>query len=45
MARPRYSLARLSPAKDELLVIAITQESVIACDVQPMLEKLGCPST
>ena len=37
---PRYPLARLSPAKDELLAIEITRESVDQCDIQPMLEKL-----
>lgn len=41
MAQPKYPLARLSPAKDELLVFAISRESVLACDVLPLLEKLG----
>jgi hypothetical protein len=40
MARPKYPLAHHSPAKDELLVIAITRESVDACDVRPLMEKL-----
>ncbi|NCA73067.1 MAG: hypothetical protein EOM91_24045, partial [Sphingobacteriia bacterium] len=37
---PKYPLARLSPAKDEILVIAITRESVMAGDIAPMLEEL-----
>ena len=37
---PRYPLARLSPAKDGILIIAITRESVMAGDIAPMLEKL-----
>ena len=37
---PRYPLARLSPAKDELLALEITRESVDRCDIQPMVEKL-----
>ena len=41
MIRPRYPLARLSPAKDELLVIAITHESVIACDIESLLKQLS----
>jgi hypothetical protein len=40
MAAPKYPLAHHSPAKDELLVIAITRESVDACDVRPLMEKL-----
>ena len=40
MNAPKYPLARLSPAKDELLVIAITRESVATDDVGPMLGKL-----
>ncbi|MBK5963341.1 hypothetical protein CCR95_04360 [Thiocystis minor] len=38
--RPQYPLARLSPAKDELLIIAITRESVVTNDTGPMLDKL-----
>jgi hypothetical protein len=38
--KPRYPLARLSPAKDELLALEITRESVDRCDIQPMVEKL-----
>ena len=37
---PRYPLARLSPAKQELLAIEITRESVDRGDIQPMLGKL-----
>jgi hypothetical protein len=37
---PRYPLARLSPAKADILVISITRESVMTCDIAPMLEKL-----
>ena len=35
-----YPRARLSPAKDELLAIEITRESVERCDIQPLLGKL-----
>jgi hypothetical protein len=45
MNRSRYPLARLSPAKDDILVIAITRESVMSCDIQPMLEKLNVLSS
>lgn len=38
--RPKYPMARLSPAKDGLLVYAITRESVIARDIAPLLDKL-----
>jgi hypothetical protein len=41
----KYPLARLSPAKDDLLVIAISRESVITGDIQPMLEKLSALSS
>jgi hypothetical protein len=37
---PKYPLARLSPAKADILVIAITRESVMTADIAPMLEKL-----
>jgi hypothetical protein len=37
---PKYPLARLSPAKGDILVIAITSESVMTGDIEPMLEKL-----
>ena len=40
MPTPKYPLAHHSLAKDELLVIAITRESVDACDVRPLMEKL-----
>jgi hypothetical protein len=33
MNRSRYPLARLSPAKDDILVIAIARESVMTCDI------------
>jgi hypothetical protein len=42
---PKYPLARLSPAKDDILVIAITRESVMTGDIQPMLEKLNALSS
>jgi hypothetical protein len=38
---PKYPLARLSPAKDDILIIAITRESVMTGDIAPMLEKLN----
>ena len=41
MPNPKYPRARLSPAKDELMVIAITHESVVTCDPAPLLEKLS----
>ncbi len=41
MSRLRYPLAHHSPAKDELLAIAITHESVVTGDIEPMLEKLS----
>lgn len=37
---PLYPLARLSPAKDKLLALEITLESVDRCDIRPMVEKL-----
>lgn len=37
---PKYPLARLSPAKDDILIIAVTRESVMTADIAPMLEKL-----
>ncbi len=37
---PKYPLARLSPAKDDILIITITRESVMTCDIAPMQEKL-----
>ena len=42
---PKYPLARLSPAKDDILIIAITRESVMTADIKPMLEKLKTLST
>jgi hypothetical protein len=41
MHKPKYPRARLSPAKDQLLVIQITRESVVTNDVRPLLDKLG----
>jgi hypothetical protein len=41
MVRPKYPRARLSPAKDELLAIAITRESVVTGDVRPLVDKLS----
>jgi hypothetical protein len=41
MKRPKYPLAHFSPAKDELVVIAITRESVDTGDTRPLLEKLS----
>lgn len=41
MSRLRYPLAHHSPAKDELLAMAITHESVVTGDIEPLLEKLG----
>ena len=40
MPSPKYPHARLSPAKDEILVIAITRESVVTHDIRPLLDKL-----
>ena len=40
MPSPRYPRARLSPAKDEILAIAITRESVVTHDIRPLLDKL-----
>ena len=37
---PKHPLARLSPARDDVLVILISRESVIAGDIAPMLEQL-----
>ncbi|RKT37952.1 chlororespiratory reduction 6 domain-containing protein [Thiocapsa rosea] len=37
---PKYPLARLSPAKDDILIITITRDSVMTCDIAPMQEKL-----
>jgi hypothetical protein len=42
---PKYPLARLSPVKDDILVIAISRESVMTGDIQPMLEKLTALSS
>lgn len=41
MPSPKYPRARLSPAKQDLLAIAITRESVVTCDPAPLLEKLA----
>ena len=38
--RPRYPRARLSPAKDELLAIAVSHTSVIEGDVAPLVARL-----
>ncbi|MEA1052471.1 chlororespiratory reduction 6 domain-containing protein [Lamprobacter modestohalophilus] len=38
--QPRYPRARLSAAKDEVLAVEITRESVERCDIQPLLGKL-----
>ncbi|WP_295413875.1 chlororespiratory reduction 6 domain-containing protein [uncultured Thiodictyon sp.] len=38
--KPKYPRARLSPAKDQILVIAITHESVVTHDIRPLLDKL-----
>lgn len=43
--RPKYPLAHFSPAKDELMVIAITRESVDTGDTAPLLEKLSLLSS
>jgi hypothetical protein len=40
MAKPKYPRARRSPTKDELLVIAITRESVVTSTIRPLLDKL-----
>ncbi len=32
MAKPKYPLARLSLAKDELMAITISGEAVVACN-------------
>ncbi|MBK1695407.1 hypothetical protein CKO09_11760 [Chromatium weissei] len=37
---PRYPLARLSPAKDTLLVITISHESIVTGNLQPILAQL-----
>ncbi|HSO82358.1 hypothetical protein [Thiocapsa sp.] len=42
---PKYPLARLSPAKDDILIIAIRRESVVTGDIKPMLEKLTALSS
>ena len=41
MSKPKYPLAHLSPAKDELLAIAIVRKSVVTGDVRPLLDKLS----
>ena len=41
MPKPKYPRARLSPAKDQLLVIRIARESVATNDVRPLLDKLA----
>jgi hypothetical protein len=41
MPKPKYPRARLSPAKDQLLVIQINRESVVTNDVRPLLDKLS----
>ena len=40
MPSPKYPHARLSPAKDEILAIAIIRESVVKHDIRPLLDKL-----
>jgi hypothetical protein len=40
MPKPKYPHARLSPAKDELLVIAITRDSVMTGNIRPLLDQL-----
>ena len=40
MRASKYPLANHSPAKDQLLAIAITRESVVSGDSAPLLEKL-----
>ena len=40
MTSPRYPHARLSPAKNQILAIAITRESVVTHDIRPLLDKL-----
>ncbi|MBK1724499.1 hypothetical protein [Thiocystis violacea] len=40
MPKPKHPRARLSPARDEILVIPIARESVLAGDIGPTLEKL-----
>ena len=40
MPKPKYPHARLSPAKDEILAIAIMRESVVTHDIRPLLDKL-----
>ena len=37
----RYPRARLSPAKDELMILAIPRDEVEAGDIAPIAEKLG----
>jgi hypothetical protein len=41
MTSIRYPLAHLSPAKDQLVAIAIMRESVVTRDIHPLLEKLS----
>ena len=36
MAKPKYPRARLSPAKNALLVLAVTRESVVTGDIRPL---------
>lgn len=38
--RPKYPLARLSPAKEGLVAFAIDRASVMDCDIAPMLVNL-----
>ncbi|WP_295456245.1 chlororespiratory reduction 6 domain-containing protein [uncultured Thiodictyon sp.] len=38
--KPKYPRARLSPAKDQILAIAIMRESVVTHDIRPLLDKL-----
>lgn len=40
MTNAKYPHARLSPAKDEILAIAILRESVVKHDIRPLLDKL-----
>jgi hypothetical protein len=40
MPPPRYPLARLSPAKNELLLLGISYDAVVQCDTRPLLETL-----
>ncbi len=40
MRRPRYPLAHHSPAKDDLLVLAISREWVVSGDLRSLMETL-----